>query len=76
MHRRILTHRWLLAPALHLLATVCALSQTPESKPKVKHFAYSGTDKLLDCIGRVYGTRKRCLTPFPPRSQYETLQRR
>ncbi len=57
MLRRILTLSKLLSylAAAHLLALTPVQAQSTGLKQEVKHYGYSGTDKLLQCIQQVYG---------------------
>lgn len=40
--------------ALRLLIATPFLGQSVAESPNVKHYGYSGTDKLLECIGKAY----------------------
>jgi TPR repeat len=56
MRRRILTlSKLLIYVATHLFALVPLRGQSTEVKPEVRHYGYSVTDKLLQCIQKVYG---------------------
>ncbi len=56
MRRRILTLSWTLSflAAAHLLAMPLQ-AQLTDAKCEVKHYGYSATDKLFECIQQVYG---------------------
>jgi len=54
MRRKACNH-WLCFLAVHALALAPLLAQSNAASAPVKHYGYSGQDKVLECMQRVFG---------------------